>query len=178
MNKINQTDNMKENDTMNDAMKADALSWLAELDELADQADDEAQTDQANGTNPASPSADGRHHVVDLSALFGDLPVVSASELMSEDPPEPSPIVDGLFERGDVGQITAPPKTKKTFLVLDLALRLAAPVPTAPGEVKTWGAFEIPGRHRVVYLNPEIKPEWLWRRLRSMAKARELKETI
>jgi hypothetical protein len=71
-----------------------------------------------------------------------------ASELLSleavQDLPPPSPLLDGWLFRHSVAALSAPPKSGKTFVALDMALSLAAGVP--------WVGGRIPKRGRVLYM--------------------------
>jgi len=97
---------------------------------------------------------------MDVATLFGDFEVVNAEEIAREDVPPAKPLLVGVFERGDVGQVSAPPKCKKSFAVCDLGLHLAAG--------RDWCGLRVTRKCNVVYLNAELKADALARRLRTM----------
>lgn len=93
-----------------------------------------------------------------------DLIVVDAADYLETEPPPPDPILKDVCERGDKVDLIAPPKTKKTFLSLEMGVHLAA------GRSR-WLDFDIPKRRRVLYINLELRKEWTHRRVRSACRA-------
>lgn len=90
----------------------------------------------------------------------------SLSDLMQK-PLEPlDPIVAGCFERGDKIDLIAPSKCRKSFFVLDLALHVALG--------RDFLGLTIPKSRKVVYVNLEIKDEWIKRRLSARLKGYDL----
>lgn len=72
------------------------------------------------------------------------------------------PLVDGLIERGSVGMIVGPAKSKKSMLALNLAFSAVEGVPFL--------GHECAGGERVIYVNLELTKPALGVRLRAMNK--------
>lgn len=87
-------------------------------------------------------------------------PIQSAADELAkaETDPPPAWILEGICERGDKVLLIAPSKTGKTWAALAIAEHLAA------GR-DFWG-FHVKRPHRVLYVNLEVKPEWMRRRFR------------
>ncbi len=81
----------------------------------------------------------------------------------SETPPEPDPVLSGLFDAADKVLICASSKARKTFFLLMLSLLLAA------GRRDFLG-IGIPKRRRVLFINLEIKESHFWRRVYRMTR--------
>lgn len=88
------------------------------------------------------------------------LPVIACDWLTTEPPPL-DPVIEGMFEVGDKLAIIGPSKTRKSFLLLQLAVALAAGVNTL--------GFVIPKPRRVLVIQLEIQAKHYHRRLRRMA---------
>jgi hypothetical protein len=87
------------------------------------------------------------------------LPVIWGHEWaeMPEAPREP--ILEGIFDKGDMVEVVAPSKTKKSFFTLCLGLACAT-----GAKFLDWAMTK---KHKVLIFNLEIKPEWMHRRFRA-----------
>ncbi len=85
------------------------------------------------------------------------LALEEAADLIETVLPELDPIIDGAFERGDKVEVVGASKQRKSFFVLELAFNLAMGT--------DWLGLKIPKRRRVVYVNLELKPAWIHRRV-------------
>ena len=90
------------------------------------------------------------------------LVVVDAAVYVENDPPPLDPIIEGVFERGDKGELVAGSKQRKTFFLILLFLHLAIG--------RDFLNFKIPKRRRVVWVNMELKESWGWRRIHKLAR--------
>lgn len=96
-----------------------------------------------------------------LPDLTGRL--VDAADLADHFPPPSDPLVTGAFDLGDKIALLGSSKSRKSFFLLHLALCLA-----------TGTAFlglRVPHRRRVLFVNLELKPAHLHRRLNRQARA-------
>ena len=84
----------------------------------------------------------------------------AAGHWLDSTPPGLSPILDGLFERGDKVEIIAPAKSKKSFLAMQLSLCAAM------GDDFVGISVEKP--QRVLLCQMEVKSVWLHRRFKRM----------
>ena len=87
-------------------------------------------------------------------------PLESAADLivLAASLPPPDWILEGMIEAGDKALLIAPSKTGKTMAGLTIAEDLAA------GR-DFWG-FHVERPRRVLYVNLEVKRDWIMRRLR------------
>lgn len=86
-----------------------------------------------------------------------------AANFIETTPPPLDPIIDGAFERGDKVELVGGSKQRKSFFLIDFLLHLAAG--------RDWLGFRIPKRRRVVYVNLELKRDWVHRRIHRTARA-------
>lgn len=91
------------------------------------------------------------------------LTVAEAADYAANDPPPLDPIIEGICECGDKGELVAGSKRRKTFFLLLLLLHLAVG--------RAFLGFKIPKRRRVMWVNLELKREWGWRRIHKLARA-------
>lgn len=87
----------------------------------------------------------------------------AVDELLGRELPELDPIVDGAFERGDKVELVGGSKMRKSFFLIAWLLHIAMGI--------DFLGLKIPKRRRVVYVNLELKPSWLHRRLVRYAQA-------
>jgi len=104
--------------------------------------------------------------------------IEKGAELAATHPPEPDPILEGVFDAADKVPVIGSSKSRKTFFTLQLALALAS---AKPGAV--FLGFRISKRRRVFYVNLEIKGTHMHRRMYRLARNMgidpdELKETL
>ncbi len=109
-----------------------------------------------SSSDAGAPTQDGEG----IELFPGLPPAVSAADeiLAAENLPPPDWILEGLFEAGDKALLIAPSKTGKTWAGLTLALCLAAG--------KDFWGFHVQRPRRVLYVNLEVKRDWMQRRLR------------
>ncbi len=88
----------------------------------------------------------------DQELVFEDVAEILGLEL-----PELDPIVDGAFECGDKVELVGGSKMRKSFFLIAWLLHIAMGI--------DFLGLKIPKRRRVVYVNLELKPSWLHRRL-------------
>ncbi len=100
-----------------------------------------------------------------------DLAVVSDASLFNTAPPPVDPIVDQLFERGDIGGIFGKSKSKKSFFAVQLGLCLASGKSFLWNDEGTYPQFSIPKPFRVLYVNDEIKSSHFHRRVQLVGEA-------
>lgn len=91
------------------------------------------------------------------------LTVAEAADYAANDPPPLDPIIEGICECGDKGELVAGSKRRKTFFLLLLLLHLAMG--------RAFLGFKIPKRRRVMWVNLELKKEWGWRRIHKLARS-------
>ncbi len=91
------------------------------------------------------------------------VPLVSGAVLLMADPPPHNPIVVDVFDVGAVVEILGPPKVRKSFYALQVALTFASGR-TGPG-------LETVTARRVLLANLELTPEDMHRRTHRMARA-------
>ena len=131
-----------------------------------------------NGNADATKSAKGNNTALDaLDAyandgdpvstapedIFDGVPVETFEEVVAEEPPPPDPIIDGLFEAAEKIEAIGPSKVRKSWFVLALVIHIAAGI--------DFCGFRIPKPRKVCYINLELTPRWLTRRLRALKKA-------
>ena len=100
------------------------------------------------------------HRVADLGRTGkGEttLRLQSLGDFLAVPPGEIDPIVEGCFESGDKVELIAPSKCRKSFFAIDLALHVAAG--------RDFLSLKVPKPRRVLYVNLEIKSDWMKRRL-------------
>lgn len=85
-------------------------------------------------------------------------PIVDAADELTETDPPPAWILEGVCERGDKVLLIAPSKTGKTWASITIGAHLAA-------GFDFWG-YHVKRPHRVLYVNLEVKRNWMRRRLR------------
>jgi hypothetical protein len=85
--------------------------------------------------------------------------------VMASEPPPPPCVIDEIFGPGDIFQINAPSKARKSFLLLQLGMSVSAGLPFL-GVVTS--------ARPVVLLNLEIRPEHFRLRMWRMARALQL----
>jgi hypothetical protein len=121
---------------------------------------------------PGGSSATGGDEAL-LSNLDGDAadagcsglpPIVSGADFTAQQHTEPAQVISGVLHRGSKGIYAGPSKACKTWVLLDLAFAVAAgdswlDFPTAQG--------------RVLYINFELQPFALHKRLHAIAGARD-----
>lgn len=83
------------------------------------------------------------------------------TELIACDLPEPDQVVENLIDRGDKMLIVGHSKTKKTFLVTQLALSIATG--------SQFLGLQIPKARKVLLIQYEVQPGHFIRRIRRMA---------
>lgn len=88
---------------------------------------------------------------------------VNAHAWLKKPVKRPPPVITGVLDVGDKCLIIGPPKARKTFLAMQLALAIASGKDTL--------GFSAPTPHRVAYANMEIRPDNFQRRLRNMSNA-------
>jgi hypothetical protein len=89
---------------------------------------------------------------------------VNVAELSKSHPTLREPIIDGLLRAGETMNVIAPPKTNKSFLVLDLSISMAAN--------RMWlGRFPVIGGP-VLILDNELHPSTMANRIPKVASAR------
>jgi hypothetical protein len=93
----------------------------------------------------------------------GGLEIEEVADFIEQDPPMLDPIIEGVFEPGDKIELVAPSKQRKSFFLLDLLFHVAIG--------RDWLGFKIPKRWRVLYVNLELKHDWIHRRIHRNAKA-------
>jgi hypothetical protein len=108
-----------------------------------------ARHDEAIGALPAEP---------------GDLEPLSYLELQRAYPELRKPLIEGLLRRGETMNVIAPPKTGKSWLVMDLAYSVATG--------RDWLGFRIPHAGPVLMLDNELHGETLAHRLPKVVDAR------
>ena len=89
--------------------------------------------------------------------------ILNAQLLLSTQPPEVDPIIEGIFDTSDKVSIVGGSKTRKTFFALMLAICTAAGL--------RFLAWRIPKARTVLFINLEIKAEHFHRRLLLVWKA-------
>jgi hypothetical protein len=87
--------------------------------------------------------------------------VVNAAHWLTIEPPRLDPVINELIEVGDKLAVIGPSKTRKSFLLLQIAIAIAAGISTL--------GFEITKARRVLVVQLEIQPKHYHRRLRKMA---------
>ena len=87
----------------------------------------------------------------------------NVADLLLENPTEPDQIFTDFLDKGDKLAIIAPTKGKKSLLTLELSIHLAAGV--------DFLQLKVPKARRVVYVNMEIQPNHLHRRILSICKS-------
>ena len=89
--------------------------------------------------------------------------VVDASTYLETDPPPVDPIIENVFERGDLVAIIAPSKCRKSFTALQMAVCIAS----------GWDflGLSIPQSRRVCVVQFEVKPSHYHRRVKRMCEA-------
>lgn len=85
-------------------------------------------------------------------------------ELQRKYPSLRKPIIDGLLRRGETMNVIAPPKTGKSWMVMDLAYSVAAG--------RDWLGYRIPNAGPVLMLDNELHGETLAHRLPKVVEAR------
>lgn len=91
---------------------------------------------------------------------------VDASTYLDSSPPEPDPILENVFEKGDKVAVLGASKSRKTFFLLDLALHLAIG--------KDFLGLKVTDKIKVLYVNLEIKPNHFHRRVSMIARAMKI----
>lgn len=90
------------------------------------------------------------------------LPIVKGDTwAVTEEAPR-DPVIEGLFDRGDKGDVIAPAKMKKSFFVMQMAMHVAAG--------RNWLGMEIPKARKVLVLQLEVADSWMHRRFNRMRK--------
>ncbi len=96
-----------------------------------------------------------------LADLLHGVEVLDFKTIFDLPPPAPDPIVANLFERGDKIELIGPSKVRKSWFGIGLAAHVAAGRPFC--------GWPVPKPRRVVYINLEIKTDWIARRLQSLS---------
>ena len=100
---------------------------------------------------------------IDPKKEYNPLPIVTGDKwAVTEEAPR-DPIIDGLFDRGDKGDVIAPPKMKKSFFVLQMAMHVAAG--------RDWLGMKCPRPRKVLILQLEVRDTWMHRRFNWMRKS-------
>lgn len=100
------------------------------------------------------------HRIAEMAVKRGGksaAKVESLADFLSAKPAPLDPIIEGCFEFGDKVELIAPSKCRKSFFAVDLALHVAAG--------KDFLALKVPRQRRVLYINLEIKSDWMKRRI-------------
>ena len=100
------------------------------------------------------------HRIADLGrgGRGGAFPeLVGIRDFLAVPPAEIDPVVEGCFEPGDKVELIAPSKCRKSFFAVDLALHVAAGL--------DFLSLRVPKSRRVLYVNLEIKTDWMKRRI-------------
>ena len=92
-------------------------------------------------------------------------PIVSAEELLSNPPPKPPEIVDGLIHQGCKMVLGGASKSNKTWVLTDLAISVATGVP--------WWEFPTV-QGRVLYANFELGEAFFADRIKVVASAKDV----
>ena len=87
---------------------------------------------------------------------------VNLADFLAQDMQRPPELVSGLIHKGTMTMIAAPPKSRKTWLLCQLALATSSGAPFLGRETT---------QCRSLIINPEIRPEFLQSRLSAMANA-------
>jgi len=89
--------------------------------------------------------------------------VVNASTYLETDPPPVDPIIENMFERGDLVAVIAPSKCRKSFTVLQMAVCIAG----------GWDflGLRVPQSRRVCVVQFEVQPGHYHRRVKRMCAA-------
>jgi len=83
-------------------------------------------------------------------------PMVNLADFLAEDIALPPELVEGLIHQGTMTMIAAPPKSRKSWLMFQLALSVASGVPLLGRETK---------QCKVVIVNPEIDAPFVRHRI-------------
>lgn len=100
------------------------------------------------------------HRIAEIGQKRGKsnaLRLVSLDEFLADPPAPVDPVVEGCFEFGDKVELIAPSKCRKSFFAVDLGLHIAAG--------RDFLALKVPKPRRVLYVNLEIKADWMKRRI-------------
>lgn len=117
-------------------------------------------------------SATDEHHLAESSRradeIFSDiekapapakgLQIIPASHWGTTEPPPVDPILEGLFDRGDVACIIGSAKSYKTWFVLQLAICAASGSPFL--------GFDVPKARKALFVQFEVKAEHFHRRFK------------
>ena len=90
----------------------------------------------------------------------GALPTIQGSVWVLSQEETRQPILDNVIDSGDMLDIIAPSKMRKSFFALQFGMCAASGIPFL--------GWDMHGKHRVIYINMEIKPAWQHRRVRAM----------
>lgn len=85
---------------------------------------------------------------------------VNLADFLAQDMQRPPELVKGLIHQGTMTMISAPPKSRKTWLLCQLSLAISSGSPFLGRETT---------RCRSLIINPEVRPEFLQSRLLAMA---------
>ncbi len=105
--------------------------------------------------NPFQPEAP-KHTGYILPTIAGNTWVLTAE-------PERQPVIENVIDAGDMLGLIGQAKMRKSFFALQLALSCAA-----GGPFLRWN---IPVAQKVLYLNFEISPDWMQRRVKGAARS-------
>ena len=111
-----------------------SLAWLQEWEPPTTQSEEAVATESDEGLELPAPSPSPGGWITE--ALLDDEAITNV--------PEPEPLVPGWLFRRSFAALSAPPKTGKTFIALDLALALATGT--------RWVGGNIPRQGRVLYI--------------------------
>lgn len=92
--------------------------------------------------------------------------VLSFSEALTCDVPEPDQVLKNMLDRGDKMLVVGHSKTRKTFFITQLAFSLAAQV--------DFLGIEVPKARKVLLVQYEVQPAHFIRRIRRMSEALNL----
>ncbi len=98
-----------------------------------------------------------------VTPLHTSLPIVHAHVWAEEPEQERNILLDGFLDVGELGEVIAPSKCRKSFFVLQMAMSLAAGIPFLH-----WSATT---PRKVLLVNLEVAAAWQHRRLLRMREA-------
>lgn len=112
---------------------------------------------------------DASRQLAELATSEGRKVGISIGKLCEDNPRLAAPVIDGLIRRGEVGNIIAPPKSKKTWMTYGIALSAVV------GE--SWlGQFAC-RKGRVLILDNELHASVIAARIPAVAEAMEIQES-
>ncbi|MCB0346888.1 MAG: AAA family ATPase [Bdellovibrionales bacterium] len=97
------------------------------------------------------------------SSLVAGEGLVNVSDYLNSNPDEVEPIIEGLVEPGDILSLIGKAKARKTFLLLQVLLCLAA--------AKSFLGLSVRRAFRVLHVQLEVKPNHFHKRVKLVASA-------